>query len=76
MTPDIAYGQLLPLLIVFGAAIVSVLVEAFVPARHRYRAQLVLFLGGASPRRPRWPRVVTASATPSARASCRPRCSR
>ncbi|MGN0099323.1 MAG: NADH-quinone oxidoreductase subunit NuoN [Dietzia sp.] len=46
MTPDIAYSQLLPLLVVFGAAIVSVLVEAFAPARHRYRAQIVLYLGG------------------------------
>lgn len=46
MTPDIAYGQLMPLLIVLGAAIVSVLVEAFVPARRRYHAQLVLYFGG------------------------------
>lgn len=46
MTPDIAYSLLLPLLLVFGAAILSVLVEAFVPARHRYTAQMVLYLGG------------------------------
>ncbi|AWH91173.1 NADH-quinone oxidoreductase subunit NuoN [Dietzia lutea] len=46
MTPDIAYSSLLPLLVVFGAAIVSVLVEAFAPARHRYRVQVVLYLGG------------------------------
>ncbi|MCT1432966.1 NADH-quinone oxidoreductase subunit NuoN [Dietzia maris] len=46
MTPDIAYSSLLPLLVVLGTAIVSVLVEAFAPARHRYAAQLVLYLGG------------------------------
>ena len=46
MTPDIAYSLLLPLLLVFGAAIVSVLVEAFAPARHRYATQMVLYLGG------------------------------
>jgi NADH-quinone oxidoreductase subunit N len=46
MTPDIAYSSLLPLLVVLGAAIVSVLVEAFAPARHRYGVQMVLYLGG------------------------------
>ena len=46
MTPDIAYSLLLPLLLVFGAAIVSVLVEAFAPARHRYATQMVVYLGG------------------------------
>ncbi len=46
MTPDIAYSSLLPLLVVLGAAIVSVLVEAFAPARHRYITQMVLYLGG------------------------------
>ncbi|OAH63762.1 NADH-quinone oxidoreductase subunit N [Dietzia cinnamea] len=46
MTPDIAYSSLVPLLVVFGTAIVSVLVEAFAPSRHRYRAQVVLYLGG------------------------------
>ena len=46
MTPDIAYSSLLPLLVVLGTAIVSVLIEAFAPARHRYAAQLVLYLGG------------------------------
>ncbi|MBB1012386.1 NADH-quinone oxidoreductase subunit N, partial [Dietzia kunjamensis] len=46
MTPDIAYSSLLPLLVVLGTAIVSVLVEAFAPARHRYAAQMVLYLGG------------------------------
>lgn len=46
MTPDIAYGQLVPLLVVFGAAIASVLVEAFLPARARYRTQITLYTGG------------------------------
>ena len=34
------------MLIVFGAAVVGVLVEAFVPRQRRYAAQLVLSLGG------------------------------
>ena len=46
MTPDIAYGSLAPLLVVFGAGIVSVLVEAFVPARRRYATQMAVYLGG------------------------------
>ncbi|MEH6819892.1 MAG: NADH-quinone oxidoreductase subunit NuoN [Dietzia psychralcaliphila] len=46
MTPDIAYGSLAPLLVVFGAGIISVLVEAFVPARYRYGTQMVVYLGG------------------------------
>ncbi|AEF42872.1 NADH-quinone oxidoreductase subunit N [Hoyosella subflava DQS3-9A1] len=46
MTPDIAYSQLTPMLVVFGVAIVSVLVEAFLPARHRYMTQMVLSLTG------------------------------
>lgn len=46
MTPDIDYQAVLPLLIVLGTAIVSVLVEAFVPARARYVTQLALYLGG------------------------------
>lgn len=46
LSPDIAYSSLAPLLVVFGVAIVSVLVEAFVPARHRYVVQLTLFVGG------------------------------
>lgn len=46
MTPDIDYYALLPVLVVFGAAIASVLVEAFVPARVRYVTQMALFLGG------------------------------
>ena len=46
MTPSLAYASLTPLLVVFGAAIVGVLVEAFLPARFRYRTQMALFLGG------------------------------
>ncbi len=46
MTPDIDYQAVLPLLVVLGAAIVSVLVEAFVPARARYVTQVALYLGG------------------------------
>lgn len=40
--PDIEYGQLAPTLIVLGAAIVGVLIEALLPRRHRYAAQLFL----------------------------------
>ncbi len=44
--PDIAYGLVSPMLIVFGVAVVAVLVEAFSPRRFRYGIQLVLALGG------------------------------
>ncbi|MFH5230017.1 NADH-quinone oxidoreductase subunit NuoN [Antrihabitans spumae] len=44
--PDIEYGRLSPMLIVFGVAIVGVLVEAFLPNRVRYGLHLVLSLGG------------------------------
>ena len=48
--PSIAYGPLAPLLIVFAAATVGVLVEAFVPAARRRTAQVVVaalgLLGG------------------------------
>ncbi len=44
--PSIAYLPLLPILIVLGAAVVGVLVEAFVPAEHRRPAQVVVALGG------------------------------
>lgn len=43
--PDIAYWLLTPMLIVFGAAVVGVLVESFAPRAARYRIQLVLALG-------------------------------
>lgn len=45
-TPNVEYGQLSPMLIVFGAAVAGVLVEAFLPRRARYGAQLVLCIGG------------------------------
>ncbi len=38
--PTIEYGQLAPLLIVFGAAVLGVLFEAFLPRRWRYPVQL------------------------------------
>jgi NADH-quinone oxidoreductase subunit N len=44
--PSIAYGPLLPLLIVLGAATVGVLVEGFVPAGRRRVAQVVVALVG------------------------------
>nr|WP_202555407.1 NADH-quinone oxidoreductase subunit NuoN [Streptomyces sp. SID4950] len=40
--PKIEYGQLSPILIVLGAALVGILVEAFAPRRVRYHAQLLL----------------------------------
>lgn len=42
--PDIAWAQLTPVLIVLGAAVVGVLVEALVPRRARRVVQLVLTL--------------------------------
>ena len=45
-TPIVEYDLLSPMLIVFGVAIVGVLVEAFLPRQRRYAAQLVLCLGG------------------------------
>lgn len=44
--PSIAYGQLSPMLIVFGVAVIAVLVEAFAPRAARYPIQLILALGG------------------------------
>jgi proton-translocating NADH-quinone oxidoreductase chain N len=43
--PSIEYGQLSPMLVVFGAAVVGILVEAFAPRAQRRAAQLVLTLG-------------------------------
>jgi proton-translocating NADH-quinone oxidoreductase chain N len=43
--PSIEYGQLAPMLVVFGAAVVGVLVEAFTPRARRRAAQLVITLG-------------------------------
>ncbi|QLY28430.1 NADH-quinone oxidoreductase subunit NuoN [Nocardia huaxiensis] len=44
--PSIEYRQLSPMLIVFGVAVVMVLVEAFAPRRSRYPLHLILGLGG------------------------------
>jgi NADH-quinone oxidoreductase subunit N len=44
--PVVEYDLLSPMLIVFGVAILGVLVEAFLPRQRRYAAQLVLCLGG------------------------------
>ncbi|MET7637374.1 NADH-quinone oxidoreductase subunit NuoN [Streptomyces sp. NPDC005438] len=41
-TPKIEYAQLSPTLIVIGAALVGILIEAFLPRRSRYGAQLVV----------------------------------
>ncbi|WP_399089094.1 NADH-quinone oxidoreductase subunit NuoN [Streptomyces sp. BBFR2] len=40
--PHIEYAQIAPTLIVLGAAVVGVLIEAFLPRRNRYTAQLLL----------------------------------
>ena len=42
--PEVNYSAIAPLLIVFGAAVLSVLVEAFVPRRGRRPVQLVLVI--------------------------------
>ncbi|MFE5477474.1 NADH-quinone oxidoreductase subunit NuoN [Nocardia sp. NPDC056541] len=44
--PSIEYHLLAPMLIVFGAGVVGVLVEAFVPRPYRYPTQLVLGSAG------------------------------
>ena len=44
--PSIAYGPLLPVLLVLGAAVLGVLVEAFVPAARRRVVQLVVAVAG------------------------------
>lgn len=46
--PSIEYAQLSPMLIVFGAATVGVLIEAVLPARQRYRAQLAVSFAALS----------------------------
>ncbi len=45
-SPSIEYFLLCPMLIVFGVAVAGVLVEAFIPRRGRYTAQVALTLGG------------------------------
>ncbi|MGB9377009.1 MAG: NADH-quinone oxidoreductase subunit NuoN [Mycobacteriales bacterium] len=44
--PKIAYAALSPMLILFGAACVGVLIEAFAPRAFRHPAQVVVALGG------------------------------
>lgn len=44
--PTIEYAQLWPLLVVFGAACVGVVFEAFLPRSLRFLAQVTLTLGG------------------------------
>ncbi|MFT4263647.1 MAG: NADH-quinone oxidoreductase subunit NuoN [Nocardioides sp.] len=44
-SPSVEYGQLWPLLLVFGAACAGVLVEAFVPRARRFGVQAGLALG-------------------------------
>ena len=46
IAPSIEYGVLSPVLIVFGVAIIGVLVEAFASRRGRYGIQVVLSLAG------------------------------
>ncbi len=45
-TPSVEYGVLSPIFIVFGVAVAGVLVEAFLPRRIRYGAQVILAVGG------------------------------
>jgi NADH-quinone oxidoreductase subunit N len=45
-TPSVEYFLLSPMLIVFGVAVAGVLVEAFLPRRVRYGAQVTLTLAG------------------------------
>lgn len=44
--PSVEYFLLCPIFIVFGVAVAGVLVEAFLPRRIRYGAQVTLALGG------------------------------
>lgn len=44
IAPSIEYAELLPIIIVFGAAVVGVLVEAFAPRAARHPIQIVLAL--------------------------------
>jgi NADH-quinone oxidoreductase subunit N len=45
--PSVSYTGISPILFVFGAALVGVLVEAFVPRAHRWGVQLAVALSGA-----------------------------
>lgn len=44
--PHVEYGRLLPMLIVFGVAVLGVLAEAFLPRGRRYLPQVALTLAG------------------------------
>ncbi|GAA3017661.1 NADH-quinone oxidoreductase subunit NuoN [Kitasatospora albolonga] len=44
--PHVEYGQLSPMLIVLGAALLGILAEAFLPRRARYGAQVTIALLG------------------------------
>jgi NADH-quinone oxidoreductase subunit N len=44
-SPALEYGALAPMLIIFAAAVIGVIVEAFVSARHRASIQLILTIG-------------------------------
>jgi len=46
VAPGIGYAQVSPLLVVFGVAVVGVLVEAFLPRRARYPVQVALAVAG------------------------------
>lgn len=48
-TPSVEYGMLSPMLIVFGAAVAGVMVEAFLPGRRRYQIQLLISIGALVP---------------------------
>src|SRR3954468_2150527 len=45
-TPSIAYHALAPILIVLGAALLGVIVEAVLPRRERFAAQIVVTVAG------------------------------
>ncbi len=60
--PHIEYGQLSPLLVVFGAAVAGVLVEAFVPRERRRAFHLVIALGGLVAA---FALIISVAATPS-----------
>ncbi len=44
--PHVEYGQLSPMLVVFGAAVAGILAEAFLPRRARYWTQIAIALLG------------------------------
>ena len=43
--PSIVYSSLWPILVVFGAACIGVIIEAFLPRERRYLAQVSVALG-------------------------------